>query len=125
MFVENTEHKCAVCRKKFSTFCFPKWEYRTKCRGYKKWFCGYNCMREWQRTHERQETPQGVEQKKLKELIKSKGMNARVFAEKVGLTESMVSYILSGKKRLMEWHKDNFARALGISKEELEKNLEA
>ena len=55
----------------------------------------------------------------LAELIKSEYPTVRKFAAEVGLTESMVSYILSGKRRLMEWHEDNFCRALKINKDEL------
>ncbi len=49
----NTEHQCKICRKWFSTLYYPDWAYRGKWHGNELWFCGYNCMREWQKAHER------------------------------------------------------------------------
>ncbi len=48
-----TDHKCAVCRKRFSTLYYPEWAYKTGKEGSLKWFCGYKCLREWQKAHER------------------------------------------------------------------------
>ena len=67
--------------------------------------------------------PEGIDMtlEELRALIIAKCKTARRFASKVGLTESMVSYILSGKKKLYSWNADNFAKVLGIERSQLDR----
>ena len=57
----------------------------------------------------------------LRSVILEKYKTVRHFAGKVGLTESMMSYILSGKKKLHSWNADNFAKVLSIDRSSLER----
>ena len=57
----------------------------------------------------------------LKTLILKKYKTARRFASKVGLTESMVSYILSGKRKFYSWNADNFAKVLDVDRNLLDR----
>ena len=52
----------------------------------------------------------------LKDIIKEKFDTVRKFSEQVGLTESALSFILSGKKPLLPWNADNFAKVLEIDR---------
>jgi len=61
-----------------------------------------------------------MNREELRALIIAKFKTARRFSGKVGLTESMVSYILSGKKKLSPWNADNFAKVLGIDRQLLD-----
>ena len=50
----------------------------------------------------------------LRGLIKKRYRTVRRFSQKAGLTESMVSHMLHGRKKIREWNRDNFARLLDI-----------
>ncbi len=63
-------------------------------------------------------------QVKLRAMIIQKCMTVRRFADKVGLSESMMSRMLNGSRIIMEWHYDRFAKELGITVEELKGVIE-
>ncbi len=43
-------YKCTVCKKKFTTYsAVDGWVYFRNDGKKRRWFCGYNCMREWER----------------------------------------------------------------------------
>ena len=60
---------------------------------------------------------------KLRTAINKKCGNARRFASKVGLTESMVSRIICGSRKVYSWHINNFSQALDMDEEEVKELL--
>lgn len=64
------------------------------------------------------------DQTRLRAMIVQKCGTVRRFAKKVGLSESMMSKILTGNRVIMEWHYENFAKALGITVDELKGVIE-
>lgn len=59
----------------------------------------------------------GAKQTKLRTLILEKFGSIRKFAPAVGMTESMVSHILNGRKKLFADNAKNFATVLGVFEE--------
>jgi len=59
----------------------------------------------------------------LGDKIRQECRTVRQFAEKVGLTESAVSRILNGNRRMMAYHYSNFARALNMDEDEFKQKI--
>lgn len=60
---------------------------------------------------------------KFRSLVTKRCGTARRFASKVGLTESMVSRMICGNRKVYPWHIDNFSKVLGISADEVKEIL--
>ena len=51
---------------------------------------------------------------RLRVLIKQKCGTVRRFARKVDLTESAVSHMLHGRRKLYSWNVERFSKVLGV-----------
>lgn len=59
----------------------------------------------------------------LGDKIRQEYKTVRQFADVVGLTESAVSRILNGNRRMMAYHYSNFARALKMDEEDFKQKI--
>lgn len=60
----------------------------------------------------------------MRRMIYKKFKTVRDFARSVGLSESMVSHILHGRKPLYPWNVKLFAEALNVSEEAIKNVME-
>lgn len=65
-----------------------------------------------------------VPQIRLRALIIQKCGTIREFSKQVGLSETMMSKILTGNRNIMAWHYETFANVLGVSVDELKGVIE-
>lgn len=66
---------------------------------------------------------EGMTGKDFRKLIYERSRNARLFAQRVGLGETMISHIIHGRRRIPYAYLELFARALKMEPKELEDML--